>query len=233
LQSLIVAAHDFDDGFARRVLVVANATLKYNWADEIEKWTTFTYEILEGTPTKRDEILNNFDADILIVNYEQIGKHLAVLNEMHFDIFIGDEFHLCKNPKSHRTKATLKVLADRYFLMTGSPMLNRVNELWTSLHRIDPSAVPNYWQFCAKFCVYGGFEGKQIVGVKNQRALKALLDNMMLRRLKKDDHRQHRRHGRPQLQARSRHGDYSRGRRARRCVHAVPWHAARDDGATR
>lgn len=152
LQALIVAAHDFDSGFARRVLVVANATLKYNWADEIEKWTTFTYAMLEGTPKQRDKILNEFDADILIANYEQVKAHLAVFNEMNFDIFIGDEFHLCKNPKSKRTKATLSVLADRYFLLTGSPMLNRVNELWTALHRVDPTGVPNYYQFCAKYC---------------------------------------------------------------------------------
>lgn len=186
LQALYVAALDFEKGFAHRVLVIATATLKYNWVDEIEKWTTFSYTMLEGSPTQREKILRNYDTDILIINYEQIKVHVDELNEMGFDIIIADEFHLCKNPKSKRTKATLKLLADRYFLMTGSPMLNKVNELWTSLHRVDPSSVPGYYQYCQIFCVYGGYAGKQIIGVKNQKRLKALLDEAMLRRLKVD-----------------------------------------------
>lgn len=71
-------------------------------------------------------------------------------------------------------------------MLTGSPMLNHVNELWSLLHRVSPSKYPNYWTFVNRHCVFGGFKNKQIVGVKNEKELKEQLETVMLRRLKKD-----------------------------------------------
>ncbi len=187
IQALAAAAYDFDNGAAKRALIVATATVKYNWVEELKKWTTFTYTMLEGPPKKREAILNSFDTDdFLLVNYEQVKTHLAVLNEMDFDIVMFDECHTIRNSAAQRTRAALKLLAYRYFLITGSPMLNKVNELWVPLHRIDPTMVPKEFQFRARFCVFGGWQGKDVIGVKNQKELHGILHNVMLRRLKKD-----------------------------------------------
>lgn len=185
LEALIVAAYDADRK-PTRICVVATASLKYNWAAEIKKFTTFTYTVLEGSPTKRAKLLAGFDADVLIINYEQIKRHLDDLNALDFQIVMMDEAHYIKNPTSKRTKVTLKLLADRYFLITGSPLLNRVNELWTLLHRINPPEFPSYWRFRNRYCIYGGFGGHELIGVKNQKELHAALANYMLRRKKVD-----------------------------------------------
>jgi SNF2 family DNA or RNA helicase len=186
IQALTVAAIDFERGWCTRVLVVTMASLKYNVVDDIEKMTHFTYTVLEGTPAKRAQQLKEFDKDILIINYEQVKPHLDELNRMGFQIVIFDEAHAMKNNKSHRTKACLQVRGDRYFLLTGSPLLNQVNELWPLLHKIDPAAYPNYWRFVNRYAVFGGYKDKQIVGVKNQRELRSNLESVMIRRLKKD-----------------------------------------------
>lgn len=185
LIALIVAAQDADRK-STRICVVATASLKYNWVAEIEQFTTFRYLVLEGAPNKRAKQLASFDADILIINYEQIKAHLDELNAMDFNIVIFDEAHYIKNATSKRTKFALKLLADRYFLVTGSPLLNRVNELWTLLHRIDPPAFPSYWRFRNRYCIYGGWQGKELIGVKNQKELHGALANYMLRRKKAD-----------------------------------------------
>lgn len=189
LQVLTVAAVDFEKGWANRVLVVSPASLKWNWQDEIEAHTTFTCHVLDGTPVKRTQQLLDFareGTEVLIINYEQVVPHLKDLNKMKFDILIFDEAHYIKSHKAKRTKAAHKLNVPRSFLLTGSPMLNQVNDLWGLLHRVNPAEFPNYWRFVNRFAVFGGYKDKQIVGVKNKAELQEIVDQHMIRRLKKD-----------------------------------------------
>lgn len=189
LQALSVAAIDFELGYARRVLIVAPVSLKWNWDDEIKKFTNFQAIVLDGTPRERELMLDDFEQfeyDVLIVNYEQVAPHLDRLNSFHFDIIIWDEAHYLKNPASKRTKASLRLVSGRSFLLTGSPLLNQVNELFTILHRINPDEFPTYRQFVNRYCMFGGFKNKQIVGVKNKLELMTKIEQVMIRRLKKD-----------------------------------------------
>lgn len=186
LQALTVAAIDFERDLAHRVLVVTPASLKWNWAAEIERHTHFSYAVLDGSPDKRRVQLREFDADVLIINYEQVKPHLDTLNAMRFDIAIYDEAHFFKNHRAIRTKAVLGLRIARNFLLTGSPLLNRVNDLWALLHRIDPIGYPKYWTFLNRYAVYGGFKDKEIVGVKNQSELTERLRSVMVRREKRD-----------------------------------------------
>lgn len=206
LQALTVAAIDIKREWAEKVLVVAPVSLKGNWADEIEKFTTFNYtvlgqELVKGVgghpdkikklgPVDRSKQLEEFTKQtgprILITNYEQIDPHLQELNDIGFDISIFDEAHYMKNYKSKRTKACLRLHSTRSFLLTGTPMLNHVDELWPLLHKIDPAAYPKYWSFIRRYAVFGGYKNKQIVGVKNEKELTERLHAVMVRRMKAD-----------------------------------------------
>jgi SNF2 family DNA or RNA helicase len=202
LQALTVFAVDVVMDKSLTMVVIAPATLKDNWADEIEKFTRFPYIILgRGVHPRTGRIITLGPADrvaqlvqfrtmtgpkILICNYEQIDPHIKELNAMRFDIACFDEAHLMKNHKAKRTKACLSLYSRRSFMLTGSPMLNQVNELWTLLNRIDPGRFPKFWPFVMRYAVFGGYEGKQIVGVKNQRELNGILQEYMVRRLAKD-----------------------------------------------
>src|SRR5690606_9626370 len=116
--------------------------------------------VLDGTPKERREQLAEYrkatGPRILIVNYEQVVSHLTELKAIHFDTAIFDEAHYLKNPKAKRTEACLELYSRRSFLLTGTPMLNHVNELWALLHRIDPLQYPKYHRFVNRYCVYGG-----------------------------------------------------------------------------
>lgn len=201
LQALTVATIDVVRGWAEKIIIVAPVSLKGNWADEIEKFTTFPYVILgqeedakgnlkKLSPAKREQQLVEFGAQIgpriLIINYEQVKPHLTMLNQLKFDICIYDEAHYIKNFKSQRTKAALELKGNRHFLLTGTPLLNHVNELWPLLHKIDPAAYPKYWPFVTRYCVFGGWKNKQIVGVKNEKELTERLHSVMLRRMKSE-----------------------------------------------
>jgi SNF2 family DNA or RNA helicase len=200
LQALTVATIDVIRGWAENVIVVCPATLKGNWADEIEKFTTFPYLVL-GEEVHGEKIKKLGPADrarqiqefgkisgpkILVCNYEQLIPHVDDLNKLGFEICIYDEAHYIKNYKSKRTKAAMKLSGTRHFLLTGTPMLNHVNELWPLLHKIDPAGYPKYWSFIQRYAVFGGYKDKQIVGVKNEKELTERLHFVMVRRMKKD-----------------------------------------------
>jgi SNF2 family DNA or RNA helicase len=123
---------------------------------------------------------------ILIANYEQIHGHVDLLNSLNFHVRIFDEAHYLQNPKAKRTQACMKLTATRTILLTGTPLLNHINGLWTLLNMVHPKKYPRYYHFINRYAVFGGFEGKQIVGVKNEKELKESLQELMLRRLSDD-----------------------------------------------
>ncbi len=191
VQTLTVFVIDIVLGWSQTMIVVCPASLKGNWSDEIEKFThNIPYITLEGTPDERAIQLLTFaqieGPRILILNYELVEKHINDINLLSPDIAVFDEAHYLKNPKSKRTKAAHAINARRKFMLTGTPMLNQVNELWSLLHMVNPSKFPKYWSFVNRFCAFGGYMDKQIVGVKNEKRLKEDLQDVMLRRLKKD-----------------------------------------------
>jgi SNF2 family DNA or RNA helicase len=190
LTAMTVFAIDVKLGWSSKCLVICPVSLKGNWADEIDKFTTFPYVVLKGTKQQRMEQLLDFDSvdgpKILVVNYEQVVTHLSQLNALHFDVAIFDEAHYLKNPKSQRTKACHSLASRRSFMLTGTPMLNHANDLWGLLHRINPTKWPKYYPFVNRYCAFGGFQDKQIVGIKNENELIEQVSEVMVRRLKKD-----------------------------------------------
>jgi SNF2 family DNA or RNA helicase len=203
LQALTVFCMDVIKGRASTALVVAPVTLKANWADEIEKFTRLNYLVFGQvsdprrpgrfkTLSKQQRQLQLLDfmgikgPKVLIVNYEQLASHWQELDNLRFDVGIFDEAHYLKNPKAERTKASMKVRTQRSFMLTGTPMLNQVNELWTLLNRTAPNEFPSYYSFINRYCVFGGYQDKQIIGVKNEGELKERLHGLMLRRVKED-----------------------------------------------
>ena len=205
LQALTVFCIDCKLGKATTAIIVCPVTLRDNWADEIEKFTRIPAELLgQGPHPKRASLLKTLSPAqreaqlvewtkktgprILICNYEQLASpvHAATLAKFKFDTAIYDEAHMMKNHKAKRTVASLSLRSTRSFLLTGTPMLNQVNELWTLLHRINPREFPKYWSFVNRYCVFGGYENRQIVGVKNEGELRKLVGKYMLRRLKDD-----------------------------------------------
>lgn len=172
------------------MLVVCPVSLKHNWANEIEKFTRFNYMVLEGTPSMRSRQLAEYEdmpgPKVLIINYEQVKPHLTSINKLKFDMVAADEAHYLKNYKAQRTKAFQKIITNSHMMLTGTPLLNNPSELWVMLDRVAPGKWGTYWQFVRRHCTFGGFEGKQITGAKNEAELRQKMSPIMLRRLKSE-----------------------------------------------
>ena len=205
LQALTVFCIDCKMGKSETLLIVCPVTLRDNWADEIQKFTRIPFTMLgevphptrkgetkKLTPKQRHDQLVEFTKQIgpriLVCNYEQLTNpvHADLLCTFKFSMGIWDEAHALKNHKAKRTQASHAVRARRSAMLTGTPMLNHVDELWSLLHRVDPHRWPSYWKFVNRYCVFGGYENRQVTGVKNEAELRAILSEVMIRRLKND-----------------------------------------------
>lgn len=190
---------------ANKTLVVCPASLKYNWAEEIEKWLpNKTYTILDGSKEKRIEALEN-DVDFYITNYASLREKsrakingnwtnvdnelFLAINKKNFEVAIYDEAHKMKNRKSQQTKALYKITngIKRNYLLTGTPIMNTPEDLWSLLHIIDRKKFSSFWRFVHRYCeVWDNGFGKEIGSAKNPKEFREMLKPYMLRRLKEE-----------------------------------------------
>lgn len=196
LEAISLFAIDVKQGYAEKLLVVCPSSLKINWENEISKFTkNISTMVIKTTVSgisrdKKKEYLEKFKSAtgprVLITNYEQLPGMIEEYSSINWDMIIFDEAHMIKNPRAKRTKACHKLVTKRSILVTGSPVLSHVNDLWSLLERIAPGQIESYHRFVNRYAVWGGFKGKQIIGIKNEKELNARIAEVMVRRLKED-----------------------------------------------
>jgi len=132
-------------------VVICPASLKLNWQREARKWL----------PGKRVEVLNgksNGDwqkADVVVLNYDILGKWLEPLKAHGFKAIVLDECHYIKNHKAQRTDhATELAKGIEYRLwLTGTPVLNRPKELLAQLQALGRlNDLGGFWTFAKRYC---------------------------------------------------------------------------------
>ncbi len=190
---------------ASKILVICPATLKINWKNEIQKWLPgTTTQVLNGNKKKQLEQVKS-DAKFIITNYASIreksrkkvnGEWTKVdnplfeeLNGKGFDVIILDEAHRAKNRKSQQTKALYKISKniDRVYHLTGTPIMNKPDEIWSLLHIIDPVKYSSFWNFVRQYCEITKHRfGTDIGEAKNPKEFREMLAPLMIRRLKEE-----------------------------------------------
>lgn len=166
----------------RKVVVICPNTLKINWRNELKRWLVRPLRVAvqyAGQPFAGDF------ADIVLVNYD-IAARFPHLQATQWDLRICDESHFVKNPKAKRTEAVLSIPAKRKLALTGTPILNRPIELFTTLNDLDPRTWPKLFSYAKRYCgaVNNGF-GWDFSGASNLEELQdRLRQTIMVRRLK-------------------------------------------------
>lgn len=182
-----------DDPTIVRVLVIAPATLKINWARELSKWLVRKLSV--GIADSKVWP----STDIVIVNYDVLTKWPKKL-EFYWDLVVIDEAQYIKNPRSIRTKAvignrskkdgevTSGIPAKRKIALTGTPILNRPIEAWPILTWLAPREWPSMWQYARRYCnAHNNGWGWDLSGASNLEELQhRLRTTVMIRRLKAD-----------------------------------------------
>ena len=180
------------EGRVRKALIVCPTSLKYQWAEEISKFTDHKGIVIDGTPKKRREQLEEFAANdeylFGIINYELVRNDLDLIKSIRVDAIAADECHRIKNWKTKTSEAMKELDAPYKFGLTGTPMQNKPDELWNVMDWLNPTVLGNYWAFRNRYIVTGDKFGKRNVeiGYKRLGELRKRVAPYMLRRKKVD-----------------------------------------------
>ena len=183
-------------------LIVCPASLVYNWQAEFAKFAPeMTTLVIAGTQSDRKELLTKvrdeistqsavavqpaasvLPYDVLITSYDLLKRDIAEYEDMRFAYQVIDEAQYIKTHTTAAAKAVKVIQADHKFALTGTPIENRLSELWSIFDYLMPGFLYSYDVFKKEL-------ETPIVKSKDEAAtkrLKRMVSPFILRRLKKD-----------------------------------------------
>ena len=168
-----------------RTLIVAPASLVYNWKKEVERFTPqLSVCVMAGTAHERKELIKNqtSNVDVWITSYDLLKRDIELYQDIVFANEIIDEAQYIKNQTTHAAKSVRLVNSSFRMALTGTPMENRLSELWSIFDYLMPGFLYGYTRFRSEIETL-------IVSDKDEDAmtrLRAMIHPFILRRLKKD-----------------------------------------------
>ncbi len=166
------------------VLILVQNTMKFVWADEIEKhYPQLSYVVVNGNPKQRQEQWAA-ESRIKIVNYEALLRD-AEPRIVTWDLVIADEVGtMLKNYKAKRTKRTKKLKRKYTLALSGIPLENKLEELHSVFDFVIPGLLGPGWLFVEQHVVKD-FWGRPI-GYRGLDQVKARISPYYIRRTKKE-----------------------------------------------
>ena len=171
-------------------LIVCPASLVYNWGQEFARFSPeIRVLLIAGTAKERQEQLEeqmrmeaSEGAQVIITSYDLLKRDREAYLGRTFEYEIIDEAQVIKNAKTQGAKAVKEISANVRFALTGTPVENRLSELWSIFDFLMPGFLYGYRKFRERY---------ELPIVKNQdpealTALRRMTGPFVLRRLKKD-----------------------------------------------
>ncbi|MFO0796976.1 MAG: DEAD/DEAH box helicase [Gemmataceae bacterium] len=163
----------------RRVLVVAPASVKYQWETEIRRFTSRPVQVIDGLPDARKEQYEQ-PTFYRLVNYEQVVRDREALNAWKPDVVVLDEAQRIKNWEAKTTREVKKLHSRYAFVLTGTPLENKLEELYSIVQFVDERRFGPAFAFLHEHRVTDA-EGN-LVGYRNLDAIREKLAPIFLRR---------------------------------------------------
>ena len=197
LVAIMVIEELFDAGELSTGLIIVPASLKYQWQQQIKRFTGENALVIDGPPKNR-AVLYRYARRFryVIINYDLVvndwapkkkaaGNSFSV-RDMEFDYIVLDESTAIKNPKAKRSKY-IKFLGNRAafrIALTGTPILNRAEELFSQMEFVDPAVLGNPKVFEATFIVRDAYG--RVKRYRNLHVLRERMKEVMYRKTRSD-----------------------------------------------
>lgn len=197
-----------------KVLIICGVnSLKYNWQSEISihsnekgwvlgtRYRKTTGKAYEGSTKDKLQDLDDLpDCKYIITNVESLRAGSQKISKTKYSFPIAeklktlcdngtisviafDECHKSKNPTALQSRALSILQAPYMVAMSGTPLMNNPLDLYFPLHWLGYDK-HSFYQFKQHYCRMGGFGGHEVIGYKNLDEIRAMMDGIMLRRLK-------------------------------------------------
>ncbi len=134
----------------QHVLVVTPASLKHQWAREIQRFTSLPVQIIQGNQMDRRKQYRQ-PQFFNIVNYELALYDQEEIVKQQFDLVMLDEAQRIKNWRTKTADAIKQLRSPYAFVLTGTPLENRLDELYSVFQFIDPTILGPLWRFNERY----------------------------------------------------------------------------------
>ncbi|MHA6482921.1 DEAD/DEAH box helicase [Paenibacillus sp. strain BS8-2] len=137
----------------RPALIVSPASLMYNWSSELQRFAPgLRVVIADGSKDERADTLDwvangNNSPDIVIVSYPLLRRDWELYAAHRFHTLILDEAQAFKNANTQTAGAVRALQAEYRFALTGTPIENRLDELWSIFRAVFPALFPDLRAF--------------------------------------------------------------------------------------
>ena len=187
IQALAMLLHDKERGERVRALVICPASLQLNWLSEAERFApTLRAQAMLGDGAQRKELIASIahedGPELLIASYDQVRRDAQLYEGTELSHILLDEAQHIKNAASLGARAVKTLKAKHRFAMTGTPVENRLSELWSIFDFLMPGYLYSYKKFKERF-------EQPIVHDADEEArerLRMMTAPFILRRMKKD-----------------------------------------------
>lgn len=153
-------------------LIVCPSSLTYNWLSELMKFAPdIQAVVMDGDKVERSELQKSIeDIDVLITSYPLLRRDIKWFEKQSFHAVFFDEAQAFKNPITQTARAVKQIQADYRFALTGTPVENSIEELWSIFHVVFPEL----------------FMGLREYSFLTRKAIARRIRPFLLRRLKED-----------------------------------------------
>lgn len=165
------------------VLIVCPTSLKYQWKKEIERFTGCQSVVIEGNHLRRKKMYDD-STFYKIVSYNSICNDVKILRHMSTDFMMMDEAQRLKNWNTQIAQAMRRIHADYMVVLSGTPLENKLQELYSIVQIVNPFLLGPLHEFIADTTVLS--PSGQIIGYKNLNEIGERLKGVMIRRRKSD-----------------------------------------------
>lgn len=174
-------------------IVICLSSLKYQWAEQIRKFTDGTSNplVIDGTPKQRAaQYAEALDwghtlVDYVIINYEQVVNDWEFVKQLPTGFIVIDEATAIKSFRSKRSKYVKKLESPYKFALTGTPVENgKPEELYSIMQFVDPKVLGRFDLFDSTFIVRNHFGG--VERYRNLELLNKTLATACVRKRQED-----------------------------------------------
>lgn len=182
LQTLVVLQQAKDKDGQQPSLVVCPSTIVFNWVNEARRFTP-DLKVVRLTGSDRHATYKEIkDADIVVTSYAILRRDIRALKDYNFRFTVLDESQNIKNHDSQTAEASKKLTAGHRLALSGTPIENRLSELWSLFDYLMPGFLYDIDEFRYRYITPIEEKGNRDA----ERRLKKQVFPFILRRLKQD-----------------------------------------------
>ena len=159
------------------VLIVCPTSVCANWEDEIGRFAPSLTVKRMGTTDREKTVTDMAAGEVLILGYGLLTFVSDLLVKQTWSMLVFDEAQALKNAHTKRAAAAHRIPADFRVALTGTPIENRIEDLWSIFHIINPGLLGGWEYFHSRF-------GSAEPGTAASKTLRSMIRPFMLRRLK-------------------------------------------------